>query len=126
MSNELDKTFRLRDSDYPYSECIDEDGYSYTVSFAYDNREGLLFICECGAHIEWLDPYEFRFLPTTGEELFGPQKSLGEEHLKFLMLMLSKTKCNAELLTTENITQIHEDAVAHMEAKKSSRLDAGS
>lgn len=72
----------------PYSEELDEEGYVYNVLINCDGKEGLIFICESGVHVEWQGKKGFIDTNLCPKRIFGKFNRLDDSQLKQIITTL--------------------------------------
>ena len=92
----------------PYNEDIDEDGYSYEFLINYDGREGLIFICESGGHVEWEDSPGFTAFNLVPERIFGKQEYLNEKQLRALLNIICKIGFEGFFYSEEEVDRLYQ------------------
>lgn len=92
----------------PYEEDLDEIGYSYVIHICWDNREGIIFICECGVHYEWKGSPGFIDTNIKPEAIFGKLDKLENKHLKYITALAVKTGFEGFRYSGEEIDKMYE------------------
>lgn len=108
---EFNKTLKFNAStDVPYGENLDPEGYSYGLLFNWDGREGYLFICESGIHIEWEDSEDWTVSPIIPKKIWPDLKKLTEYHLRFILNKMIKDEFKkGSLIEAETINKFYKE-----------------
>ena len=103
-------TLEYKGVNLPYHEDLDDEGYSYHVGVNWNDREGVVFICEAGCHVEWRDGnqtwVDTNIVP---EKIFGRTPSLTHDQMRRVLDILDATDFEGHTLSKEFVDRMYDE-----------------